>query len=121
MAEKDLELVLKDIPENEYEFMKYHFATSTSKITKIDEGKLVLNCHNIEWGTPDDTGRRPLNNVEGSEYEIPIDVIVMAVGQAVDFDLIDEATNHKLEKERNKININLDLRFDLFITVNSIG
>ncbi len=106
MNEQDLELVLKDIPENEYEFMNYHFATSTSKITQNEDGKLVLNCYNIEWGTPDDTGRRPLNKVEGSEYEIPIDVIVMAVGQAVDFDLIDVATNHELEKERNKIDIN---------------
>ena len=107
MSEQDLELALKDIPENEYEFMKYHFATSTSKITQNEDGKLVLNCYNIEWGTLDDeSGRRPLNKVEGSEYEIPIDVIIMAVGQAVDFDLIDIATNHKLEKERDKININ---------------
>jgi len=106
MSEKDLELVLKDIPENEYEFMKYHFATSTSKITQNEDGKLVLNCYSIEWGAPDETGRRSLNKVEGSDYEIPIDVIVMAVGQAVDFDLIDVATNHELEKERNKININ---------------
>jgi NADPH-dependent glutamate synthase beta subunit-like oxidoreductase len=106
MSEKDLELVLKDIPENEFEFMKYHYATSTSKITQNTDGKLVLNCYNVEWGVPDATGRRPLNKVGGSDYEIPIDVIVMAVGQAVDFDLIDEATNHKLEKERNKININ---------------
>ena len=106
MNEQQLELVLKDIPEKEYEFMEYHFETSTSKITKNEEGKLVLNCHNVEWGNPDETGRRPLNKVGGTEYEIPVDVIIMAVGQAVDFDLIDEATNHELEKERNKININ---------------
>ncbi len=106
MNEKELELVLKDIPENEYEYMKYHFETSTSKITQNEEGKLVLNCYNIEWGTPDDTGRRPLNKIEGSDYEIPIDIIVIAVGQAVDFDLIDVATDNKLEKERNKIKIN---------------
>ncbi|NHJ19732.1 MAG: FAD-binding protein [Candidatus Lokiarchaeota archaeon] len=106
MNEKELELVLKDIPENEYEYMKYHFATSTSKITQNKDGKLVLNCYNIEWGAPDKTGRRPLNKVEGSDYEIPIDVIIMAVGQAVDFDLIDVATENKIEKERNRIKIN---------------
>jgi len=106
MNEKQLELVLKEIPEREYEFMEYHFETSTSKIAKNEDGQLVLNCYNIEWGNPDDTGRRPLNKVEGTEYEIPVDTIVMAVGQAVDFDLIDEATNYKLEKDRNKITIN---------------
>jgi NADPH-dependent glutamate synthase beta subunit-like oxidoreductase/coenzyme F420-reducing hydrogenase beta subunit len=106
MSKEQLELVLKDIPENEVEFMEYHFSTSTSKITQIKDKKLVLNCYNIEWGTPDENGRSPLNKIEGSEYEIPVDSIVIAVGQAVDFEQIDAATNNKLEKERNKIKVN---------------
>jgi NADPH-dependent glutamate synthase beta subunit-like oxidoreductase len=106
MNEKQLELTLKEIPEKEFEFMEYHFETSTSKITRNEDGRLVLNCYKVKWGEPDDIGKRPLNKVEGSEYEIPVDAIVMAVGQAVDFDLIDEGTNHQLEKERNKINVN---------------
>jgi len=106
MSEKELELVLKDIPENETSFMQYHFETSTSKLTQNTEGKLVLNCYNIEWGLPDENGRRPLNKVEGSDYKIPVDKIVIAVGQAVDFDQIDAATNDELEKERNKIKVN---------------
>ncbi|MFX1501933.1 MAG: Coenzyme F420 hydrogenase/dehydrogenase, beta subunit C-terminal domain, partial [Promethearchaeota archaeon] len=68
--------------------------------------KLVLNCYNIEWGTPDKNGRRPLNKIEGSDYKILVDSIVLAVGQAVDFEQIDAATNNKLEKERNKIKVN---------------
>jgi len=106
MTEKQLELVLKEIPESEVKFMEYHYTTSTSKITQNKDDKLILNCNKIEWGSPDKTGRRPLNKVEGSEYEIPIDSIVIAVGQAVDFDLIDVATENKLEKERNRIKIN---------------
>jgi hypothetical protein len=86
--------------------MKYHFETSTSKITQNAEGKLVLNCYNIEWGASDESGRRPLNKVESSDYEIPVDNIVIAVGQAVYFDQIDAATNKELEKERNKIKVN---------------
>ncbi|NHJ25521.1 MAG: hypothetical protein EAX89_13140, partial [Candidatus Lokiarchaeota archaeon] len=54
----------------------------------------------------DENGRRPLNKVEGSDYEIPVDKIVIAVGQAVDFNQIDAATNDELEKERNKIKVN---------------
>ena len=106
MSEKDLELTLREIPEEEYKYMEYHFGTSTSKITKGSDG-LILNSHKIEWGEPNETGRRPLNKVEGSDHEIPIDVIVIAVGQTVDFNLIDIATNNKLKKERNKIDINL--------------
>jgi len=106
MTEKQLELVLKEIPENEMELMQYHFTTSTSKITQGDNGKLVLKCHTIEKGPADENGRRPLNRVEGSDYEIQIDSIIIAVGQAVEFDQIDAATNNKLEKERNKIKVN---------------
>ncbi|MFX0003902.1 MAG: FAD-dependent oxidoreductase [Candidatus Hermodarchaeota archaeon] len=106
MSEEQLELVLRDIPENEMEFMKYHFETSTLKITQNKEEKLVLNCYNIEWGKPDKNGKRPLKKIEGSDYEIPVDAIVIAVGQAVDFEQIDAATNNTLEKERNKIKVN---------------
>ncbi|MFW9937564.1 MAG: Coenzyme F420 hydrogenase/dehydrogenase, beta subunit C-terminal domain, partial [Candidatus Thorarchaeota archaeon] len=106
MSEEQLELVLRDIPENEMEFIDYHFKTSTLKISQNKENKLVLNCYNIEWGNPDKNGRRPLNKIEGSDYEIPVDSIVIAVGQAVDFEQIDAATNNKLEKERNKIKVN---------------
>jgi NADPH-dependent glutamate synthase beta subunit-like oxidoreductase len=106
MNEEQLELVLREIPENERDFMQYHFSTSTSKIAQNEDDKLVLNCHKIEWGTLDENGKRPLNKVKGSDYEIPIDSIVIAVGQAVDFDQIDIATENKLEKERNKIKVN---------------
>jgi NADPH-dependent glutamate synthase beta subunit-like oxidoreductase len=106
MSEEQLELVLRDIPENEMEFMDYHFKTSTLKITQNKDNKLVLNCYKIEWGNPDKDGKRPLNKIEGSDYEIPVDSIVIAVGQAVDFEQIDVATNNKLEKERNKIKVN---------------
>ncbi|NVM35791.1 MAG: FAD-dependent oxidoreductase [Candidatus Lokiarchaeota archaeon] len=106
MSQEQLELVLRDIPENEMDFMEYHFKTSTSKITQNKEEKLILNCYNIEWGNPDENGRSPLNKIEGSDYEIPVDFIVIAVGQAVDFEQIDAATNNKLEKERNRIRVN---------------
>ncbi|MFX1454594.1 MAG: FAD-dependent oxidoreductase [Promethearchaeota archaeon] len=106
MTEEDLELVLKEIPENEIEFMEYHYTTSTSKITQGENEKLILNCHKVKWGPADENGRKSLDKIEGSEYEIPIDSIVIAVGQAVDFDQIDIATDNKLEKERNKIKVN---------------
>ncbi|MFW9988116.1 MAG: Coenzyme F420 hydrogenase/dehydrogenase, beta subunit C-terminal domain, partial [Candidatus Odinarchaeota archaeon] len=98
--------VLRDIPENEMEFINYHFMTSTSKITQDRDEKLVLNCYNIEWGNSDKNGRRSLNKIEGSDYKIIVDSIVIAVGQAVDFEQIDIATNNELEKERNRIKVN---------------
>ncbi|MBY8992880.1 MAG: FAD-dependent oxidoreductase, partial [Candidatus Lokiarchaeota archaeon] len=110
-TEKQLELALKEIPENEKEFIEYHFTTSTSKITKGKDDKLALNCYKVEWGEADENGRRPLNKVDNSDYDIPIDAIVIAIGQDVDFGLIDAATDNKLAKERNKITVN-ELTFE---------
>ncbi|NVM46106.1 MAG: FAD-dependent oxidoreductase [Candidatus Lokiarchaeota archaeon] len=105
MNEKDLELVLREIPEEELKFMEYHFETSVSKISKGEGETLVLNSYKIEKGEVDNTGRRSINKIEGSDYEIKADAIVIAVGQAVDFNLIDIATGNKLKKEHNKIEI----------------
>jgi len=103
LTEKDLELVLKDIHEHEISFIEYHFKTSTSKITKGKGNKLVLNCYKIEWGEPDKTGRKSLNKVEGSDFKIPVDTIVIAIGQGLDLEPINIATENKLKTERGKI------------------
>jgi phosphoribosylanthranilate isomerase len=45
-SEKELELSLKEIPDNEIKLMQYHFTSSTSKITRLND-KLALNCYKI--------------------------------------------------------------------------
>ncbi|MFX1392431.1 MAG: FAD-dependent oxidoreductase [Promethearchaeota archaeon] len=102
-TENDLENAIADIPENELKFMKYHYTTSTSKITEGANGNLILNCYKIKWGSPDETGRKPIISVEGSEFQIPVDTVVIAVGQAVDFSLIDIASENKLNKQKDRI------------------
>ncbi|MFX1288389.1 MAG: FAD-dependent oxidoreductase, partial [Promethearchaeota archaeon] len=106
MNEKDLELVLREIPEEEMKYMEYHFETSVSKISQGKDEHLVLKSYKIQRGEADETGRRPINKVEDSDYNIEVDAIVIAVGQAVDFNLIDIATENKLKKEHNKIDVN---------------
>ncbi|MHA1612774.1 MAG: FAD-dependent oxidoreductase, partial [Promethearchaeota archaeon] len=97
-----LKMVLHEIPENEKEFIEYKFNTSTSKFTK-ENGKLTFNSYRVEWMEKD--GRKTFEKVDGSEYTFDVDSVVIAVGQTVDFELIDAATDHKLEKVRGKIKI----------------
>jgi len=99
-----LKNVLKDLHGKEKELMEYHFETSTANITQEKGGKLALNCYKIEWGKPDKkTGRRPLNKIEGSEYKIVVDHIVIAIGQGLELDPINAATDNQLKIERGKI------------------
>ncbi len=104
LSKEQLKNVLKDLHEAERNIMEYHFETLTTKITKEPDGKLALNCHKIEWGDPDPiTGRRPLKKIKGSEYKIIVDHIVTAIGQGLDIDPINIATDNMLKIERGKI------------------
>ncbi|MFX0036091.1 MAG: heterodisulfide reductase-related iron-sulfur binding cluster [Candidatus Hermodarchaeota archaeon] len=104
LSEDDLQLVLKDIHDAEWNLIQYHFKTSTANITKEPNKKLALNCYKIEWGKPDPkTGRRALNKVEGSEYKIIIDQIVIAIGQGLDLEPIIAAMGDQLKHDRGKI------------------
>jgi len=99
-----LKNVLKDLHEAEREVMEYHFETSTVNITQEADGKLALNCYKIKWGDPDpETGRKPLNKVEGSDFKIVCDYIVTAIGQGLDLGPINAATGEMLKIERGKI------------------
>ncbi|MFX0028575.1 MAG: heterodisulfide reductase-related iron-sulfur binding cluster [Candidatus Hermodarchaeota archaeon] len=112
LTEEALKNVLKDLHEAEREVMEYHFKTSTLNITKEPKGKLALNCYKIEWGDPDPkTGRRALKKIEGSEFKIVVDHIVIAIGQGLDPEPLNTATDNKLTIERGKIVVD-DLTFE---------
>ena len=62
---------------------------STPVKVLTDNGK-VKGIQNIrmELGAPDDSGRRRPIPIEGSEYEMEVDNVIMAVGQSVDKDMV---------------------------------
>ncbi|NVM19407.1 MAG: FAD-dependent oxidoreductase, partial [Candidatus Lokiarchaeota archaeon] len=116
LTEDALKNVLKDLHEAEREVIKYHFETSTVNITQEPDGKLALNCYKIKWGAPDPiTGRRPLSKIEGSEFKIVVDHIVIAIGQGLDPEPIRAATGNQLKIERGKIVVD-DLTYETGIS-----
>ncbi|MCK5029069.1 MAG: putative selenate reductase subunit YgfK [Bacteroidales bacterium] len=56
-----------------------------------DNGKLkALLCSKMELGEKDSSGRPRPVKIEGSEFEIPCDTIIPAIGQSLDIDFIQE-------------------------------
>jgi NADPH-dependent glutamate synthase beta subunit-like oxidoreductase len=49
-----------------------------------------------ELGEPDDSGRRRPIEIEGSEFELPVDSVLLATGQFPDTDWIDETLRDEL-------------------------
>ena len=59
------------------------FKTLTNPIRIVgDENKTVvgIECVNMELGEPDESGRRRPNVKEGSNHEIEVDTVIMAIG-----------------------------------------
>jgi formate dehydrogenase major subunit len=67
------------------------FLTLPKKINKNDRGEVEsVTCIRMELGEPDASGRRRPVPVEGSDFTIPVDYILAAIGQKTDVNFIDD-------------------------------
>jgi len=61
-----------------------------------EKGRLSsLRCIRMELGEPDESGRRRPLAVKGSEYEVPVDNVIVAIGQA-----LEEGSFKEIDKDR---------------------
>jgi glutamate synthase (NADPH) small chain len=59
------------------------FLTLTNPVELLgdEKGRLrAVRCARMELGEPDESGRRKSSPIAGSEFEIPLDLIIIAVG-----------------------------------------
>lgn len=65
-----------------------------------ENGKVVaMRFVRTELGAPDASGRRRPVEIEGSEFELPVDTVLLATGQFPDTSWIDEALQAELVEE----------------------
>ncbi len=76
-----------EIDEAEEEGVKFTLLTNPSKIIGQDGKVTGLEVTKMELGEPDESGRRRPVAVKGSEYVIPTDAVIMAVGEETELDL----------------------------------
>jgi heterodisulfide reductase subunit A len=57
-----------------------------------------LRCIRMELGEPDESGRRRPLPIKGSEYEVPVDNVIVAIGQAVDKEAFEEIDKDRAVK-----------------------
>ncbi len=64
-------------------------------------GKLkALRCNRMELGEMDASGRRSPKPVPGSEYDIPCDFIISAIGQDIDLGTLDTESGVKATRQK---------------------
>jgi len=75
-----------------------HFLTQPVEVLGEDGHVAGLKCIRMELGEPDESGRRRPVPVEGSEFEIPVDSVIFAIGENVESGWLGE--NHGLELKK---------------------
>jgi len=70
----------EEIEESYNEGVKFNFLVNPVKVTP-QENHLELTCIRMELGEPDSSGRRRPIPVEGSEFTMKVDKLVVAIGQ----------------------------------------
>ncbi len=79
-----------EIHDAEEEGVKFHYLCNPIRII-AEEGKVVgVECIRMELGEPDESGRRRPVPIKGSEFFIETDILIPAIGQAIDLSFLEE-------------------------------
>jgi len=73
-----------EIKEAEHEGVKINFLVAPKRVLGQNQHVNGLECIKMTLGEPDATGRRAPKPVEGSEFTIPADSVILAIGEAPD-------------------------------------
>lgn len=93
-----------EIHDAEEEGVKFHYLCNPVRIV-AEEGKVVgVECIRMELGEPDESGRRRPVPIKGSEFFIETDILIPAIGQAIDLSFLEEKDEIKTTR-RSTISI----------------
>ena len=101
---EDMPALSEEIEEGINEGIKFTFLVSPLEAIGEDGHVVKLKCARMRLGSYDDTGRRKTSLIEGSEFEIPVDLVIPALGQ--------EPESHFAEVEQN---ILIDPKYRTFL------
>jgi formate dehydrogenase major subunit len=78
---KEMPANAMEIDEAEREGVKLGFLVAPTRVIKKDGRVGSLECIRMELGEPDASGRRSPKPIRGSEFEVPCDFAIAAIGQ----------------------------------------
>ena len=77
-----------DVKEAEEDGVKIQFLIAPKRIVGKDGKVTSLECIKMTLGEPDETGRRTPKPIEGSEFNLPFDTVILAIGESPDTDFL---------------------------------
>ncbi|ADG82556.1 NADPH-dependent glutamate synthase [Thermincola potens] len=102
-SEKEMPARLEEIKHAQEEGVEFLFLTSPVKLIGDKEGWVKnMQCIRYELGEPDASGRRKPVAVPGSEFNVEVDTVIMAIGQGPN-PLITQTTDGLMSNARGNI------------------
>ena len=86
----EMPAIREEIEETEHEGIDMIFLVSPSKIFGENGKVRAIEFTRMELGEPDESGRRRPVPITGSEFQIPIDNVITAIGEQGDFSYLPE-------------------------------
>ena len=80
----EMPAVSTEVDEAEREGVKLHILAAPVRVLAKDDRVTAIQCIRMELGEPDASGRRRPVPIEGSEFDMDVDSVIMAIGQGVD-------------------------------------
>lgn len=79
----ELRARLEEIEHAEEEGVRFEFLSAPVRLLGDEKGTVrEMECIRMKLGAPDSSGRPSPIPMEGSEYRVPVDTVVMAIGQS---------------------------------------
>lgn len=99
-TEKEMPANPIEIHESKLEGIEYMFLTNPKMVNKDENGHVKsVTCLKMELGAPDASGRRRPVPVEGSEFDVEVDIILAAIGQKTIADFLEDVNGTGVEGE----------------------
>ncbi len=74
---------VEEVKHGEEEGIEFHFLTTPIRYIGDEKGRVkAMECLRMELGEPDSSGRRRPVPIEGSEFIMEVDMVVVAIGQS---------------------------------------
>ena len=90
-TEKEMPANPIEIHESKLEGINYNFLTAPALVNTDEDGNVrSLCCYRMELGEPDASGRRRPVKVEGSEFNVDVDIVLAAIGQKTNVNFIED-------------------------------
>lgn len=105
-SEEEMPANKVEIRDAKNEGVTFNFLENIKEILRDENGQVVgAKVVKMELGEPDESGRRSTHEVENSLYEEKADLIVMAIGQKVDFKAIHDSLENTEGHLSNQENV----------------